>query len=160
MSKAIKLSQEQEALVDDWRYKELNIHQWSALWCETTKSFYAVRHSRDLNGKRILLRMHSVIANTPKGMETDHINRNTLDNREENLRTCTHAQNQRNRVKNKNNTSGYKGVFRSGKKWQARIWIGKQLKYIGTWDTAQEAAIAYDKIANELHGEFANTNFQ
>ena len=44
-----------------------------------------------------------------------------------------------------NNTVGYRGVYKNGKRFQARIKIGGKLTYIGTHDTAKEAAIAYDR---------------
>ena len=75
-------------------------------------------------------RMHRIIANTPKGMETDHINREKLDNRRSNLRVCTQHENQMNRGKQKNNKSGYKGVFSARKKWRPQIkYKGKVIRF-------------------------------
>src|SRR5262245_17085577 len=41
LMKTIKLTQGQVALVDDWRYEELNRWKWHAYWDERTQSFYA-----------------------------------------------------------------------------------------------------------------------
>ena len=105
------------------------------------------------------VRMHRLIMNTPKGMETDHINEDKLDNRKCNLRICTQHQNQINRGKQKNNTSGYKGVSRKRKKWVAQIKFMGKIFRNGLYDDVIEAAHAYDKKAKELFGEFAKLNF-
>ena len=91
--------------------------------------------------------------------EIDHINGDKQDNRIQNLRLCTRAENIMNRGKSKKNTSGYKGVRQVGEKWEARIGYKYKLICIGTYKTPQEAAIAYDKKALELFGEFAYLNF-
>jgi hypothetical protein len=111
--------------------------------------------------RRTTLTLHNLLMNTPKGMVTDHINGDPLDNRKENLRICTAAENQRNRGANKNNTSGFKGVSWSkrDKIWRAGIGHdGKDIK-LGCFEDKEEAARAYDRKAIELHGEFAYTNF-
>ncbi len=58
----------------------------------------------------------------------------------------------------KNNTTGFKGVGKHGKKFQARITIKKKLIHIGTFDTAKEAALAYDKYIN-IHNLEHTKNF-
>lgn len=97
--------------------------------------------------------------NTPKGMDTDHINHDRIDNRKSNLRICTASQNGSNRsiVSSK---SGFKGVtFHKHKsKWMSVTrHNGKQI-HIGYYDTPEEAAKAYDKKARKLKGEFSCTN--
>jgi hypothetical protein len=113
--------------------------------------------------KQTTIALHQIIANTPKDMHTDHKNGDTLDNRKENLRICTNAQNCWNRGKNKNNSHGYKGIKFDGRRrlapWQAYIGhLGKRI-YLGNYATAEEAARAYDKKALEIFGEFAVLNF-
>lgn len=157
MTKEIPLTQGQVAIVDDWWYEELNQHKWYANWNETVNCFYAVRGFGFRGRQKIL--MHAVVANTPKGMSTDHINHNTLDNREENVRVCNGMQNSSNRRKQKNNTSGYKGVFRNGNGWRVMIGIEGKIRHFGTYPTPEEAARAYDKAAKQLHGEYACLNF-
>jgi hypothetical protein len=95
--------------------------------------------------------------NAPPGMEVDHRNRNTLDNRRANLRICTTAQNQRNRPKQKNNSSGHKGVDfqKRGKSYRARITADKKTFYLGNFEKADEAGAAYKKAAKVHHREFA-----
>lgn len=95
----------------------------------------------------------------PKGMVIDHINGNKLDNRYSNLRFCTRSQNQCNKAMSCTNLSGYKGVIISHGKFVARIAFQGQTLRLGTFNTAIDAAHAYDKKALELHGEFARLNF-
>jgi hypothetical protein len=96
--------------------------------------------------------------NFPKN-SIDHINHIKDDNRWANLRDATNSQNQANRVKHKNNTSGYTGVHwcKRRKKWCARIRYMYSFVHIGYYTTPQEASEAYKKKAIELFGEFAYT---
>jgi len=85
----------------------------------------------------------------------DHINRNSLDNRKSNLRVATIEQNNFNRGPHTfKQSSVYKGVYKSGKKWMAKI---KSI-YLGTFETELEAAKMYDKWAKMLYGTFAYIN--
>lgn len=84
----------------------------------------------------------------------DHKNRDTLDNRKENLRRASLSQNQGNRGVGRNSKSGIKGVWfypRSGK-WNAKV--GK--KNLGYFATSQEAAEVYAKASAQKFGEFAS----
>lgn len=95
------------------------------------------------------------------GMDVDHINGDGLDNRRANLRVVTHAENLRNRGKQANNKSGYKGVHWHSRKerWVASIRAEGKNKWLGSFKSPQEAALAYDRAARLYHGEFAVTNF-
>lgn len=89
--------------------------------------------------------------------DIDHINEDKSDNRICNLRIASRSQNMFNRGKNKNNTSGFKGVSfcKDTGRWMAQMSIyGKSLK-IGRFDTKEEASRAYFEKAKELRGEFA-----
>lgn len=110
----IKLTQNKFAIVDNKDFEYLN--QWK--WNYDKITGYAKRH---IKNKSIYL--HRIINNTPQNLFTDHINRNKLDNRKCNLRTCEKVLNQRNQKICKTNTSGYKGVSwsKSAKKWQSFI---------------------------------------
>ena len=96
--------------------------------------------------------------NFPKN-SIDHINHIRHDNRWTNLRDATHSQNQANRVKHKNNKSGYKGVCwsKTNKRWRARIEYMNKNIHIGYYTTLQEAAEAYKKKSIELNGKFSYT---
>jgi len=138
-----------------------------------------------MNGPRDVA-VHRVIMNAPKGMDVDHINGDRLDNRKENLRICTRAQNCQNKKLRRDSKSGYKGVYeRVGRRKYTSKKTGKVTWYVperkkpfkayisdpttaypkkrhislGHYATAEEAARVYDKAAKEIHGEFAYLNF-
>ena len=89
--------------------------------------------------------------------DIDHINGFRLDNRFQNLREATRAQNLANRRMPKHNTSGYKGIVlhKPSGRWIARIAINRQVTYLGYFDTAEDAHLAYARAAAEHHGKFA-----
>jgi hypothetical protein len=83
----------------------------------------------------------------------DHINGNPSDNRIENLRECTQAENLRNVGKPKHNTSGIKGVSwsKAANKWEARCG-----KYLGLYETKEEAAKIVQEYREQKHKDFAH----
>lgn len=92
----------------------------------------------------------------PDGM-LDHINRDSSDNRIENLRIATQSQNTTNSLRH--NRHGFRGVRTlRGKAWQAQIKVDGKLHHLGTFETIDEAAHAYNKAAIRLHGQFAILN--
>jgi hypothetical protein len=95
----------------------------------------------------------------PKGFEVDHINGNILDNRRENLRLCTLAQNRLNKRVYKNSKSGVKGVFlRPSGTYRAELRaFGKRYRSHAV-KTKKEATILYNEMALKYHGEFASLN--
>lgn len=88
----------------------------------------------------------------------DHIDGNRAHNAWDNLRECTRTQNAWNR-RPRASAVPFKGVFPHKSKWMSRIRKHPDLIYLGTFSTPEEAAVAYDKAAIALHGEFAKTNF-
>lgn len=90
--------------------------------------------------------------------EIDHDNGIPGDDRLDNLRLATRSQNNANVGKRRNNTSGFKGVFRCGNRWKAQIGAARTV-YLGLFATPEDAARAYDAAALEHHGEFARLNF-
>lgn len=110
------------------------------------------------------VRLHRIVMQAPTGMEVDHINGIRTDNRKENLRLCTTAENRRNsRIRN-DGKSGYKGVSffsnpqKRKKRWEAYINVdGKRIK-LGYFKTAIEAARAYDTAAKKHFGDYAKIN--
>jgi hypothetical protein len=97
------------------------------------------------------------------GKVIDHINHNGLDLRKENLRLCTIAENNRNQLKQKRNTSSkYKGVCwdKKNQKWFVSIKKKKKKSIcVGHFISEEDAALAYDQVARFIWGEFAHPNF-
>src|SRR5690606_1175342 len=104
MPKRIPLTKGMFTLIDDADCERVNLHKWRAHRSRNT--WYAVRNGP---GRKMIF-LHRFISDAPEGLIVDHVNGDGLDNRRENLRLCTHAENARNRQTNRNNTSGYKGV--------------------------------------------------
>lgn len=158
--KTIQLTQGQVAIVDDDDFDMVNAFKWCSLWNPDTRTFYAVRNSPAVNGKRGMIYMHREVTNSKAGEYVDHINHDTLDNRHENLRLCTGGQNQANHRMQVNNTSGFKGVswYKVLGKWEAKLMVNGKTRHLGYFTTALTAAIAYDRAARDEFGEFALTN--
>ena len=91
----------------------------------------------------------------PEGFQIDHIDRDPLNNRVENLRLSTQNQNQINSSLPKNNTTGYKGVLATPNgKFQARLGFNGKKLYLGLFNTAEEAAECVKEHTRRLYGEF------
>lgn len=144
--------------VDDELFEEINRYKWSF----DQRYIYRKEWLLSVNGKQKYRKiyLHKFINQTPKGFDTDHIDGDKLNNLRENLRSATRSQNNMNASKTKDTTSKYKGVFfdrRSGK-WRAEIKINGKAKYIGLFKDQDEAALAYNKAAELLFGDFCKTN--
>ena len=90
----------------------------------------------------------------------DHINGIRTDNRIVNLREATNSQNQFNRGADKDSTSKYKGVSlnKRNNKWKSGITVNTKIIHLGYFHNEHLAALAYNKAAIKLHGEFAYLN--
>lgn len=161
--KKIKLGKtENYVLVDDEDYEVLNKFSWYGRNEHGYK--YAARSimfPREAGKRRVFTeKMHRKIMNAKTGQIVDHINGNTFDNRKNNLRICTREDNTKNRSKNYNNTSGYKGVsfHKNYKRWISYIGVNGKLIHLGWFDDKKEAALAYNEAAKKYFGEFARLN--
>ncbi len=87
----------------------------------------------------------------------DHRDLDGLNNRWTNLRLATKAQNAANTRAPRNSTTGHKGVSwsKTNRKFRAYIRAGGRQKWLGYFDTAEEASAAYQSAAAEVYGEFA-----
>jgi len=115
-------------------------------WHKTSSGYAAAR----IEGRLIM--MHRFLLSEPAGGEVDHINRNKLDNRRQNLRIVDRSQNAVNTGIRNTNTSGYKGVSwsKAARKYEAHI-THKGIKYyLGVYTSATEAHQAYLTKASEL----------
>lgn len=152
--KKIPLTKGHFTIVDDQDFGYLN--QWKWYFAHG----YAVRTQNNYPNKSYQVRMHRIILSTPGGMDTDHINRDRLDNRRSNLRICTRSQNIANTFVEKQNTTGYKGVSwkTANNKWVAQIRVNNVVKHLGLFVDIKEAINTYNLAAKKYFGEFAVTN--
>ena len=90
--------------------------------------------------------------------EIDHADGNPSNNAIANLREASHAQNQRNRGLQKNNSTGFKGVSRRAdcNRWTARIRVNRKDICLGFFASPEEAHAAYCAAAKKFHEEFAH----
>lgn len=155
--KTIDLTKGYTAKVDPEDYDLINYRKWCA---SITNNGTVYAQSR-IEYKLCL--MHRIIMgiSDPK-IIVDHIDHDTLNNCKYNLRVCSRSENNRNKRSHKNSSSKYLGVSwdKSRNKWKANICYNRKNKCIGRFSTEKEAALAYDKHALSLFGEYANLNFK
>lgn len=139
---------------DQWRQKIFNSRQ-AGKEAGTVRNGYKVvnfSEKRMLVHRIVYLYHHGFL---PK--EIDHINRNTIDNRIENLREATHSQNCMNKNLYKSNTSGVKGVsfHKKTNKWAAGIRLNGKWKHLGLFDEIEKASMARFNAEKIYYGEFS-----
>lgn len=112
------------AKVDDSTFKKYGHLSWYL-----SDTGYAMRKSKEGS-----IRLHRLVASTPEGKVTDHLNGDKLDNRKSNLRICTQKAN----TQNRKNTKGY-AWDKAKSKWVVRY----RNKFYGRYLTEKEAKRAY-----------------
>lgn len=113
-------------------------------------------------GERRIVLLHRVLCGVDDpAVEVDHRNGDGLENRRFNLRVCSRQQNSWNRGLESTNTTGFKGVSYRPEysKYEAKIRFHVRRYYLGMFDTAEEAAMAYDAAAEAAFGDYARLNF-
>lgn len=154
--KKIKLTKGKYAIVDDEDYPYISRFNWGL----SGDGKFAVRMFI-FRTKRTTLYMHSILIMNKPGSLIMHRNKNTVDNRKENLVVVPlqHIIHHRNPKDGSRKTSKYRGVCwdKVNKKWRSVIKKDKQIT-LGRYETEEEAALEYNKKAKELYGEFAYQN--
>lgn len=139
-----------EVLIDTEDWDKVKKYRWNVNKNARAKAndvFYVVSTSNAaIEDYQRSVKFHRVIMDCHDERVVDHINGLTLDNRKVNLRITTQQENKWNRPKPSNGKNKYIGVFKSGNRWGARIGSGRgQHRYLGLFDTPEEAAIARDE---------------
>jgi len=158
MVKTIPLTKGMTALVDDQDYEELSHYRWYAHRGKNDV-YYAYRdvwHSQEKWKEKIP--MHRQLMQefiTKEKYFIDHINHNGLDNRRNNLRSCTNAENMWNCTKHRDSNTP-KGVYwdKQRQKWGVQICCHYKKYCLGRFDDLEQAVLAYNKKAKELFGNF------
>lgn len=132
-------------LVDAYDFEKLKHYTFEVIFCR----------GRPTGVRVINTSLARSIMKPQRGMEVDHINRNPLDNRRANLRICTKEENARNKGFHRGAEIPFKGVCKSRNKYRARY----KGKHLGTFDTAEEAAMAYDEYLRALYPDCSYTYF-
>lgn len=143
-------------LVDEEDFERFSHLKWNL-----NTHGYAVTNTYDPETKkRKRSGLHRLITNCPEGLTVDHINRDKLDNRKENLRICTKTDNNRNRSKRCDSKNKYRGYafHNKNKNFIAQISVNGKNIHLGCFKTEEEAAMAYNEAAYIYFGKFANLN--
>lgn len=151
----IPLTRGKWTTMDEADWQLVKMHKWFAQ--KNKHTFYA-RSSTHIDGKPVFASMHRLILKAQPLQIVDHKDGDGLNNIRTNLRICTNAQNTTNSRMRSSNTTGYRGVGIYKKCFAAYIWINGKQRFIGSFKTAQEAALAYNKAAEKHYGEFAQYN--
>ena len=100
----------------------------------STGNFYVSGNSE---GK--LVALHRLLMGYPDTLVVDHINHNPLDNTRKNLRVVSTAVNAQNTRMRSSNTSGYRGVGKSGSGWCASVKVNGKHTPLGWFKDVHEA---------------------
>lgn len=143
------------AVIDAADFAKVSQHLWQAV----TNRSGGVYARTTIEGRSLSL--HRLILGVPESVNVDHKDGDGLNCRRSNMRSASQARNCQNQRLNRRSTSGYKGVSWQSdrRRWQAGIKINGKRIALGRFDTAEQAARAYDDAARRLFGEFACVNF-
>jgi hypothetical protein len=152
----VTLTQGYEAIIDAADLHLIDDWNWTASISEWHVCAYRRRHKS--LGRPSYFPMHRQILQAPIGVEVDHIDGNALNNTRRNLRIATSQENKRNRRRNKNNTTGFKGVTydKSRNTYNASMMVDRKRVSLGRYASPTEAYQAYIEAASSKFGEFFN----
>jgi hypothetical protein len=119
-------------------YEVISQYNWSL-----SSRGYLINTSKDK-----MISIHRLIMNAPSDLMVDHINHNKLDNRKENLRLCNASQNNINKK-----VTGY--TVRNNGRYEVSMRIKGQYKYIGRFNTPEQALFAREQAFDDDHIEFS-----
>ena len=152
----IELTKGYRVLIDD-EDAHLAGFNWHALVTKTGL-VYAQRKAKNFeaNPQSTILIHREIVGATSKDQKVDHINGDTLDNRRENLRICSHADNIRNAKLRKNNSTGFAGVQWNEriKRFQVFMTINRRNTYFGCFPTLEDAIVKRQALEVEHWGGY------
>ena len=161
--KLILLTRGLHSKVDNADFHWLSQWKWHAV--QTAPGIFYAARSEYCNGKKKMILMHRAILNAPEGKDVDHGSGGRLDNQRHNLRLATRSQNLAAKIgtgfwQGRKKTSSYRGVCSGWKGiFTAQISFEGRKKHLGSFDSEEDAARAYDAAARNAFGEFAKCNF-
>ncbi len=142
--KKIELTKGKFAIVDDDMFDFLNHFSW---WAHNNGGCWYAVHSFTKNcapGKHVNIRMHQVVIGAPmRGFVTRHLDGNGLNNQRSNLLHGTNRQNLQEKKCHRNGQLVGASWSKRDRVWCSNIRIKDSLLRIGTFNTMQEAHIAY-----------------
>lgn len=143
-----------KVLIDKEDIYRVQTLKWSLKYDETVKTYYIYAWERNNFKNRKKISLHRFLMNTPKNMECDHINRNPLDNRKNNLRNVTQLENLQNKGFYKNNKSGIKHIcwLNRLKVWSCEIKKNKKVIFRFRNKDLKAVIEAKEKFLNEQGG--------
>jgi|WetSurMetagenome_2_1015567.scaffolds.fasta_scaffold284616_1 hypothetical protein len=149
----INLTQNKFAIIDENDFEKVNQFKWHFDGRYASRNVPKYENNKSKG-------MHRFILNPSKGMEVDHKNLNSLDNRRSNLRIATRSQNMMNRDATRVSKTGVKGVSwnKRDKRWVANLKLLSKTIYLGSFKDIESAKIAYNNGAKKYCGKFARLN--
>ena len=125
------------ALVDDSDFNLVKEFKWDLLANGYIRGYIPYEQK--------LILLHRFLLNIEKGQEIDHINRNKLDNRRENLRICSHLQN----CQNRNGVDNIGVRLRPSGMYQSYCYYNRKYYHVGTFSTKHEAFLKAMEYKNK-----------
>lgn len=127
--------------------------------CEYCWEILDTGYARSNNQHKPRIRAHRLVLEAKEGEIVDHINRNRLDNRKENLRIVSNRANCLHRELHKENKTGYAGVKKAKHGYTARGMKNGKSILIGKFDNLEDAIEARRKFEIEEYGIYSNAEY-
>jgi HNH endonuclease len=150
---------EHRCYIDTADYEIVRGYRWVAYVSRTSKTTYAATSLYEGETQRSVKIHQLILANPPEGHTVDHRDVDGLNNRRSNLRYATRSQQKANSTKHSHGKSKYKRVSPHGELFYAEIAVNKKRMLLGSFESEEDAARAYDNAARRHFGEFARLNF-
>ena len=141
-------------LVDEEDYNSLLLHSWSANFNNKTQRWQIIS---SVANKKVKIHRFILSLKDP-AIKVMHLNGNLFDTRRENLLCVTASQSMSTKVSHRDSKIKYKGVSKSGNRFKADICVDYNAIHLGTFDTKEEAAKAYNVASKKYFGELAYQN--